>query len=342
MEQKKSAEQDQSSSSHRGSATRQIIPTDLHRKSLRLRLEAYYSLIAPDTLSDQSSWQSKFEQIYQKYGGSHEGERKLAAKLAKKYGRAVRLLVARQDSNVEQTASQPNQESGDKSQRSEDWYNLHSNEKSSGDVGFLSDSFDPEAALRKSESEVARVNPWILKCPRLDTVAQFAFQLPDDDPLGRNKATLKRPPSARKPQPTAKKRPRDLHPFESIAQSFEIGPLSVLGRFQHKRVRVLIRYVNAIRGTLTGILVAFDKHMNMILRDVEEIYSPRPSDRDDPRSNVEIEKARRVLISGAKEFEMSGRWIIRTRKMKQLLIRGDHVVSVNRVDENENVSTGVR
>ena len=65
----------------------------LGKPSLRLRLEAYYSLIAPETIADEASWRERFEQIYDKFGGTVEGEAKLAAKLAKKYGNNVRLLL---------------------------------------------------------------------------------------------------------------------------------------------------------------------------------------------------------------------------------------------------------
>jgi hypothetical protein len=50
-------------SSHR--PLRQI-PVSLGKASLRVRLEAYYSLIAPDTLSNRSEWLVKFDQIYEK------------------------------------------------------------------------------------------------------------------------------------------------------------------------------------------------------------------------------------------------------------------------------------
>ena len=85
---------------------RQIIPTNTSQptlpsiRSLKARLEAYYTLIAPDTIKDSVEWRTKFDQIYQKYGGSYTGERKLANKLAKKYGNAVRLMVAQNPSQA--------------------------------------------------------------------------------------------------------------------------------------------------------------------------------------------------------------------------------------------------
>ena len=42
------------------------IPVSLEKPSLRIRLEAYYSLIAPQTLQNRSEWLGKFDQIFEK------------------------------------------------------------------------------------------------------------------------------------------------------------------------------------------------------------------------------------------------------------------------------------
>ena len=42
------------------------IPLSLGKASLRIRLEAYYSLISPETLSDRTVWLRKYDQIYEK------------------------------------------------------------------------------------------------------------------------------------------------------------------------------------------------------------------------------------------------------------------------------------
>ncbi|CAM9323696.1 unnamed protein product, partial [Discosporangium mesarthrocarpum] len=54
-----------------------------------------------------------------------------------------------------------------------------------------------------------------------------------------------------------------------------IGPYSLLHRL-HKEKRyssVMVRRVNSIRGTCTGLIRAFDKHMNILLADVTEVYT---------------------------------------------------------------------
>ena len=73
---------------------RRVVPVSLGKPSLRRRLEDYYSLVAPEQLIPQEEWIShKFEAIWNKYGGSDEGEALLAKKLSKKYGTTVRFLT---------------------------------------------------------------------------------------------------------------------------------------------------------------------------------------------------------------------------------------------------------
>jgi len=69
------------------------IPISLEKASFRRRLEDYYSLIAPDTISIEKEWRRKFELIYDTYGGAAEKELTLAKKLAKKYGNTVQLQL---------------------------------------------------------------------------------------------------------------------------------------------------------------------------------------------------------------------------------------------------------
>ena len=68
-------------------------PVNLGKPSLRRRLEAYYTKVAPDQIAVQSDWKDRLDKIWEKFGGSVEGEAKLAAKLAKKYGPLVQLQI---------------------------------------------------------------------------------------------------------------------------------------------------------------------------------------------------------------------------------------------------------
>lgn len=305
---------------------------------MKARLEAYYTLIAPDTLTDAADWRKKFDQIYQKYGGSHEGERKLAKKLAKKYGVAVRLMVAADPSAADSATKdqQKFRQSGEK--RQESWYMLRQDERGSGNLSFTAVGFDPEATLAAREGAIVSRNSWIENSPRLDTVAQFALHLPSNDPQRKEPFNSRKRPAEVATAVQAEKKTRQSHPFDDIAASNDTGPLARLQTFRRQRVRLVIRYVNAIRGILTGTLVAFDKHMNMILRDVEEEYSQRPTDRG-LVSNVEQESKRRQDIDeGVGEGSLNrDEGNLKRRKMKQLLVRGDNVVMVSIASEAKSV-----
>ena len=413
------------------------IPLSLGKASLRLRLEAYYSLISPETLSNRTVWLRKYDQIYEKvsprrekntklrfcivvaattsattnrdltkpsshpqYGGTHPGERKLATKLAKKYGTTVRLLLAasarKPAGDVDPGGDNASPGNTGGGTHDESWYRLRPREIGSGVVEFSSPDFDPLAALtRASETDVFRANPWMTEVGGgagtiLDNVGKCATLLPQSDPLYRDdhlRSKLKKAAASisgtigRLPLSLSsssnnddektmgtKKRSRNngdnTHPFEVIASYLESGPHSVLFRCreERKRVTVVVRYVNMVRGTLSGTLIAFDKHMNMILRDVEEVYSPRLVDDDEEhkRSNLELEleRRRRIRIGGdqssssppssvatggrwqqQQQQKQPGTWNVRRRQMKQLMLRGDMVVSIYAsMNENYRVS----
>jgi small nuclear ribonucleoprotein (snRNP)-like protein len=257
--------------------------------------------------------------------------------LAKKYGNAVRLLVAQPASELASKTEEVARVTGDGDDHEESWYEPRPEERNSLDICFGSNRFDPIAVLNAPYFSVVERNPWLNECSRLDTVAQFALHLPKGDPQ------RVEPPTSRKRHLSntgediecSKKAP-DLHPFEAIAQSVQGGPLARLQHFRKQRVRIVVRYVNAIRGELSGILVAFDKHMNMILRDAEEIYSMRPVDRD--LSNVEIELTRRGKLAEGNVVCADGKWHGKKRRMKHLMVRGDNVVSISLSDQERQLT----
>jgi small nuclear ribonucleoprotein (snRNP)-like protein len=185
------------------------------------------------------------------------------------------------------------------------------------------------------EAEVGKANSWFedTPIPILDNTLQFAKFLPVGDPLRRNPTTATRHTSQDTSHTRKKQRQsQPSHPFDIIIDSLKTGPCSVLHKFQRQRVCVVTRYVNSIRGSVTGILVAFDKHMNLILRDVEEVYSPRPLERH-VMTNVELELERRRKILEDSNEESSEGWSVKRRNMKQIMLRGDNVVSVYRAED---------
>ena len=121
----------------------------------------------------------------------------------------------------------------------------------------------------------------------------------------------------------------------------------------------MVRGVDRIRGHLTGFLVAFDKHWNMALTDVEETFQRRKKVKSPPLAGAEVvtaqmkdmklankSKARREKSShkSSSENSRTGREVIgfstvqvieRKRKTEvckrhipQVVLRGEHVVCV--------------
>lgn len=289
----KSAASQQQSKASQWSAN---IPISLGKPSLRRRLEDYYSLISPDVIQNEKEWKNKFELIYEKYGGSVQGEYRLAQKLAKKYGgNIIRLkLTTSASGKVNSNTKEKNQKLPSHRVRPESWYDSNTN-NNSGILDFTSVNFDPIATLSKSTpvSKVydANPNPFAFKddkgilipVPFLDNISKFQGYLPTCDPLYKapiarmRKRDISDGGSTSTETATMKKK---IPVFTAMAAQFEhadAGPLSMLHSIhvQRQRVRVLVRYVDCIRGTLTGYLVAFDKHFNMILRDVDEVYTSR-------------------------------------------------------------------
>jgi small nuclear ribonucleoprotein (snRNP)-like protein len=273
-------------------------------------LEAYYSLIAPDQIANNAEWLSKFDKIAAKYGGSHDGERQLARKLQAKYGSSVRLLLAASVEVVKDgNRNQPQGAAGN--QWDESWFQLNDKESHSGILDFCSGRFDPVAALTVPKDQVMQANPFLSKCPRLDRMEQCRSKLPDTDPSHREEAVRK----AIAATEVAPKRKRTSLFSPLLDTLSEQGPFAVLHQAlaERKRVRVVVRYVNGIRGTLTGHLMAFDKHMNLILCDVLEVYSLRCTTERGTTSNLEQELARRQEP-------------VRQRHLRHMMVRGDNVV----------------
>lgn len=336
------------------------IPISLGRPSLRRRLEDYYSLIAPDVISNESEWRRKFELIYDKYGGSVEKESALSRKLAKKYGNTVQLKLTVDDE--QRKAHKPKAVNRGKVY-DEKYYELSESQKQSGIISFTSEGFDPFAVLLAKSSDVYAENSFVQNAPLLNNVDQFRVMLPPCDPCWRQavqKSHVKKEASTDSTENMRNKIPV----FTSLAARYEnTGPLSFLHsvHVNRQRVRVMVRYVDCIRGTLTGYIIGFDKHWNLLLRDVDEVYTSRITKvlEDDALSKAELELTRRKSIQNVyrkKSYELGPKTLrekrneaivneangvkVGQRHMHQILVRGDNIVSIWRADDEKIQSSG--
>ncbi|KAG4053970.1 hypothetical protein PC123_g10889 [Phytophthora cactorum] len=113
----------------------------------------------------------------------------------------------------------------------------------------------------------------------LDNIQKCRHLLPESDA---NRQTLvarpkKASPSAAETKAASvKKAPASatLSLFDQLADTYLDGPFRVLRHcfLERMRVFVVIRRINSVRGTCSGFLKAFDKHMNLVLLDVTQEF----------------------------------------------------------------------
>jgi len=121
------------------------------------------------------------------------------------------------------------------------------------------------------------------------------------------------------------------------------GPMSVLQKCveNQTRVKVLTRKLNGVRGTCTGILIAFDKHWNLAMADVDETYS-RPRHRKPEYDNgkkIPVKNTNKDIDDTVLPVEKMGESVIRVvktrrntqqcqRHIPQLVLRGEQVILI--------------
>lgn len=234
-------------------------------------------------------------------------------------------------------------------------------------LDFLSPRFDALLALQTPGLQPP--NPRVLP---LDNMAKARVLLPDYQP--RNP---QRPKDQDKGREASRRAVRDhmdrreqlkQNVLQQLVERVQEGPLTLLKRclLERRSVRVVTRHAHGVRGVAVGTLRAFDKYLNMVLRDVEERYTVLLCE---PRTKTKV-VLRPVAGSSAEASGQSGagagnanrsdapsadeacvgeqlqqltvectRWRRRQdhrkRQLKQVLLRGDSVVMVSEVLEGQ-------
>lgn len=93
------------------------------------------------------------------------------------------------------------------------------------------------------------------------------------------------------------------------------------------RIKVITRNRNGIRGFCKGLLIAFDKHWNLALWDVDETYS-RPRYAKPEYDNGQLASTEKVGESVIRIEKTRRKTQLCQRHVSQLVLRGEHVVLV--------------
>mmetsp|Transcript_26478 Transcript_26478/g.57767 ORF Transcript_26478/g.57767 Transcript_26478/m.57767 type:complete len:264 (-) Transcript_26478:34-825(-) len=222
--------------------------------------------------------------------------------------------------------------------------------KSSDDpaLDFLSEQFDAEKALATPGLEPP--DP----CVRpLDNVSKCRHILPPDLPESlANMVSKKSSEEARQKTASFKERAARLAQrvqdsctmsLDRVIEYVKPGPLRLMSTWleQGRRVRVVTRHARGVRGTATGVLTAYDRYMNVILRDVYEEYTVRVrvarvkqvpiirpctgSVDDNPVEAGETGEA----VSMREKVRWCHKQEHRSRTLGQIMIKGDNIVVIS-------------
>lgn len=117
-------------------------------------------------------------------------------------------------------------------------------------------------------------------------------------------------------------------PYDVNSQidSFKEGPLKLLVTcFAEKsKVKVYVRNAKGLRGSCTGTIFAFDKQMNLILKNVNEEYI-----------ETEVHFKKQTLPDGTRKKRKRKTFVEvkKQRFISQLFIKGDSIVSICRLEK---------
>lgn len=264
------------------------------RTTLWARLVVYYAQHMPDKLTDKG--------IAEIIGRYSDKEAELSARLKKKYADPLPKFVTEEVFQRVRTSFGLIDPEGRAA-------GGEGNELPTGPVGvtaeqlldFRSPHFDPILALRARRLDLPVPN-----ATRLDNISMFRTLLPPDHPDYVVKGEKKSADVVKAPRRSATEAPTGDPLMLIMEMTGATGPHSLLLRLvkEKRRACVMVRSVAAVRGICSGLIKAFDKHFNIVLMDVTEVYTSRA-----------------ILAKGTGEGTVQCE-----RYLKQLLIRGDNVV----------------
>jgi len=195
------------------------------------------------------------------------------------------------------------------------------------EIDFESEMFDPVRALQQSGLEIP-----VKDAPCYDNLSKCRSLLPEEDAYFNDKVTIG---ELHDPVKEAEKRKlSSSKPFapvlDVVASCFSNGPMSVLYRsyMNKSNVRIRTRAIDGDRGTIVGKLEAFDKHMNMILRNAEEEFFVKIQGKDILSAIESGERfPRRIDLRNISPKRMY-RFPIKRVLRRRILVRGDMVVFI--------------
>ena len=133
-----------------------------------------------------------------------------------------------------------------------------------------------------------------------------------------------------------RKDPRNILTFMEKQKE---GPFSALQKCvtEGRKIKVSTRKLNGVRGTCTGVLIAYDKHWNLAMIDVDETYN-RPRYRK-PEALMTTNRADSKTPDRRHQTERVGESVIRVLKTRrntelcqrhvpQIVLRGEQVALV--------------
>lgn len=212
-------------------------------------------------------------------------------------------------------------------------------------LNSVSSDFDPLLAIYNPDSEKTEegvVYDNVEKC-----IAVIEGRVAT---VSKKKAQKDQTPEAEEPQvklerqflpdqmPVKGKRKDFRHVIARMGE-FATGPMAKLKQWMENRTRVRVwtRGINNIRGVSTGFIVAFDKHWNLAIQDVDEQFTRKanrkiPATGDAkakvPANPCGVGDEYKMGFSLVRVVERKGKSEICHRHVDQVLLRGEHVAMV--------------